>query len=126
MALIAAGIILGGLLLFTLLARRNSYSALLGGSRAYGKPRADSDIDLLIRISKADFSQMCLGLNADEWWCDIESGSVKHGKINLICCFTDSQYHIWRKGIQNLKLRAPNVTREEAIKEFKSLRASGY
>jgi hypothetical protein len=114
-----------GLLFFAFRMRLNS-PALLGGSRAYGIPRTDSDIDLLIRISRVDFEQMCRGLNSDEWWSELESGSIKHGKINLICCFTDSQYRVWREGIENLKRRAPYVTRDEAIKEFKRLRTTGY
>lgn len=81
--------------------------AFVTGSRAYGKPRRSSDIDLVI-------------------FCDEETKALllkhggktfKFGKIQVIPCTDKTTYEIWRKGTEQLVDEAP-VMRERAIKVF--------
>lgn len=85
--------------------------AILGGSRAYGTPREDSDVDLVIQLSIEDEILLREGLGLKE------TGSIRIGNLNIIVARTDEQYELWRSGIEILKSRAP-VTRQEAIEFF--------
>lgn len=85
--------------------------AILGGSRAYGTPREDSDVDLVVQLSIEDEILLREGLGLDA------QGTLRIGNLNLIVARTDEQYELWRSGIEMLKEMAP-VTRQEAIEFF--------
>lgn len=67
-------------------------NAFITGSRAYGKPQPESDIDLVIRVesSTADNLEELSGVKNGE--------PVRFGKLNLILCRTDEEYALWKMG----------------------------
>jgi hypothetical protein len=86
----------------------------LSGSRAYGVPREDSDVDIVMLLPHRVGS--VLRAMSDE------VPSCRFGKLNLILFSADSDegvyfFHDWRKTTEELVLRKP-VTRDEAIKAF--------
>ena len=98
--------------------------AFITGSRAYGVPRDDSDLDLVIFASPATLG-IIRGLS-DKVEMDLtdepsnegpEAGSFRFGKLNLICVTWKKAFQIWRDGTDYLKSVSP-VTREQAVKEF--------
>jgi hypothetical protein len=88
-----------------------STMAILCGSRAYGTPREDSDVDLVIQLTLDEELTLREGLGIDP------TGTLRIGKLNLIIARTDEQYALWCKGIEELKEMAP-VSRQEAIEYF--------
>lgn len=93
--------------------------SFLTGSRAYGKPRPDSDIDLVMRICSDDLDKLkCSGV-CDSFYDypENDGSSLKFGKLNLICVTTDVKFEAWAEGTVNLIARAP-VSREDAIAHF--------
>ena len=103
--------------------------ALLTGSRAYGTPREDSDVDLVIRVRDAATLAAIIDA-ADPADPDsphkpsavgFRTASFRFGRLNLIIAHTDAQYATWAAGTAELVDRAP-VTREEAVATFKRLR----
>ena len=87
--------------------------SFITGSWAYGEPRPDSDIDLVI---------MCGTLEADILRSASEDdASVRYGNLNLIVCDTEEEWNLWKKGTEMLAARRP-VKRKEAIQLFSQLR----
>lgn len=93
------------------------------GSRVYGKPRKDSDIDLVVLVDQ--FTMELLLDLADE---DVQSNNgydpadarcLRFGKLNLLCCMSVKHFDIWKKGTDILVARRNRrqtpVLREEAI-----------
>lgn len=99
--------------------------AHLGGSRMYGTPSEDSDVDLCILVSFEEAK--ILGANADEPR-QIKPGAgsfpVRYGNLNIIVCVDPDVYAKWLKGRNQLIDKAP-VTREEAKAVFHQLGVSG-
>lgn len=101
-----------------------SRPAFITGSRAYGTPRPDSDIDLVVFT---DFDSMLSVCNRGEENSRILSGSdgkANYGMLNLILVTSETQYDLWLKGTEELKLRAVNdrpVTRAEAKAHFTAM-----
>lgn len=105
--------------------------AFITGSRAYGLPRDDSDIDLVIRCDDATASALVAVL-ADE--SDESDGydndkriQVRAGQCNLMLCRDDDAYEVWRRGTEALRDEAMLaesgcVSRERAVEVFKALR----
>lgn len=95
--------------------------AFITGSRAYGKPKADSDVDLVIRCSEETAKWLRL-------WCD--DGTTKEnsgfpcmfGRLNLIICTTDEQYAVWRLGTTSIQHELTCYTSEQAKAVFDVLR----
>lgn len=88
------------------------YEPFVTGSHAYGTPRPDSDIDVVILIDKTtkDF----ISDFADK--SDKTPGhyAMRFGVLNLICCIYKEQYNAWREGTLRLIKESP-VSRERAI-----------
>ena len=103
--------------------------ALLTGSRAYGTPREDSDVDLVIRVRDAA-TLAAIREAADPVMPNqghsarAGRSSFRFGDLNLIVCHTDAEYAVWAAGTAELVDRAP-VAREEAVAVFKRLRGGG-
>jgi Nucleotidyltransferase domain len=102
--------------------------AFLTGSRAYGTPRIDSDIDLVIftDVETAGLLQVWGAVeNAAPQGSDEGSdevyGPIRFGKLNLIVCTSEEAYRAWVDGTAELKKRAP-CSREEAKTVFLKLR----
>lgn len=73
-------------------------NAFLTGSRVYGRPGPNSDIDLVVRVDPrlAGILRALSGATG----IDDDAGAkpVRFGKLNLILCETDEQYAVWAKG----------------------------
>lgn len=95
---------------------REGTTAFLTGSRAYGTPREDSDVDLCLTVSERDFT--ILNDLADRGQRTSGRpgcvGGLRYGRLNLICVTTPDLEN-WRRGTRALEARQP-VTREEAIR----------
>lgn len=107
--------------------------SFITGSRAYGKPRPNSDIDLVVYLSEEDLEILLEmgGFDTPVRFLDSEyiaSGGIplRIGKINLICVVDDERYKVWKDGTDKLKKRKEKrgkpIEREEACKLFARLR----
>lgn len=85
-------------------------TAFLTGSRAYGMPREDSDIDICILVDDALSSLL---FSASEQ----KGSSVRFGKLNLIVFSNRKDFERWREVTEHLITQRP-VTREEAVLAF--------
>jgi predicted nucleotidyltransferase len=92
--------------------------AFLTGSRVYGKPRRNSDIDLVVFVSKADAA--ALGNLCDDDGDTSAYATVRFGRLNLLVITDPAKYAAWVEGTAKLKAQRP-VTREQAIEVFKAL-----
>lgn len=88
--------------------------AFLTGSRAYGDPRPDSDIDLVIHCDAA--TERLLMEHSDE------SGAIKFGDLNILACTTKPEYLAWFKGTKECILHHP-TPRWRAVEIFDRWRA---
>jgi predicted nucleotidyltransferase len=102
--------------------------AFLTGSYAYGKPRVDSDIDLVVFI--ADYTELQelekqadAVMQIDNEYENADAISLRFGKLNLIVTTDEADWEGWKKGTFDLKRRKP-VTRKEAIKYMADMRAN--
>ncbi len=107
--------------------------SFLTGSRAYGTPRLDSDIDLVVLVSKEDLDklkerQFFLTTEQKEAWDKFTKGyeslggtPLRFAMLNLICCTDEKSFAIWKKGTKMLVDTAP-ATRRQAIDLFQALR----
>jgi len=100
-------------------------NAFLTGSRVYGAPRKDSDIDLVVRVTP--------GLR-----CQLEELSdtpgkingitvIRFGRLNIIACDDDRQFAAWKFGTADLQLCRQfdgPVAKEEAKKTFDQIRCA--
>jgi predicted nucleotidyltransferase len=84
-------------------------NAFLTGSRAYGTPREDSDVDVVILVSP-EAENVLLGLGAS-------GNGIRFGQLNLIICTEASRFDRWAEVTSQLVSRRP-VSREDAIAEF--------
>lgn len=89
--------------------------AFITGSRAYGTPREDSDIDLVIAASASDLFLL--------WENKDEGKGLRFGKLNLVTFNLDNpedveRYEKWKAVHNDLVSRKP-VTKDEAIKCFR-------
>ncbi len=91
-------------------------NAFITGSRAYGTPREDSDIDLVVACSTDEISTL---------WelCEHPHAKCVFGKLNLVLFNVEKpedveRYQRWKGAHDRLVARAP-VTKDEAIKEFR-------
>ncbi len=83
------------------------------GSRVYGTPRPDSDVDVVIRASESIFD---LDMLADSRAGS--GGSLRFGNLNLIV-LDDDEFDRWYLITEQLYMRRP-VTKEEAIAAFRA------
>lgn len=90
--------------------------AFATGSRVYGTPKVDSDIDLVIYVDKKTEKLL-------RKYCDHNKPSdksIRFGRLNLILVNKMSQWDAWFLGTARLKKLSP-VTRDQAIAEFTKL-----
>lgn len=95
---------------------REGTTAFLTGSRAYGTPREDSDVDLCLTVSERDFQVLNDFADRGQRTSGRPGcvGGMRYGRLNLICVTTPDLEN-WRSGTMALEARRP-VTREEAIR----------
>jgi predicted nucleotidyltransferase len=102
------------------------------GSWAYGEPRPDSDIDVVVLCTDQELTQLVhrypglqtLGSSdnsaVDE---DREAYSLRVHDVNLLATNSPKVYECWLDGTRALTLASP-VTREGAVAVFKALRTA--
>ena len=88
--------------------------SFLTGSRVYGEPREDSDIDLVIHGDNDLLSSLLLNSETGEM-------PLRFGKLNLIVLSSDT-FEAWKKGTDELiadyRLGKPS-SRDEAVAVIK-------
>lgn len=92
--------------------------AFITGSRAYGTPRPDSDIDLVIKCSHDDLVLLNSFGGKSTWNPNNVSANLHFDNLNIIAISSDIVYEAWRLTNEELLKRKP-VTRETAKTEFK-------
>ena len=94
--------------------------AFITGSRAYGIPRDDSDVDLVVRADGKTIKLLVelLGRHASDY--DGDSVSIRTGGLNLHLCHDDKTFEKWERGTAILRDLAP-ISREQAVKTFSTL-----
>jgi hypothetical protein len=89
-------------------------TAFLTGSRAYGTPRPDSDIDLCVLMSKEDLNELIAGNTPAKSDYGKASASLRFGILNLVCMTSEFDFMAWKVATEELIARKP-VTKAEAI-----------
>lgn len=110
-------------------------NALLTGSRVYGTPNADSDVDLVVLVSHDDYQRLLETAEPDLKEKDKRNydgvgglrASIRFGKLNLLVCTDPLAFEVWRRGTERLKRDADAshapVDRDTAVRLFNDLRA---
>lgn len=91
--------------------------AFVTGSRWYGTPREDSDIDLVVVVSPEE---------AEILWSLSENpgGSVRFGRLNLIVLTDEDQGDTWDEHRGRMRAHAP-VEREFAVAALQAMGIGG-
>lgn len=99
-------------------------SAFLTGSRAYGTPRPDSDVDIVVPVQKDAVEKIKAALKAagidtsgTEEYADF---AFRVGLVNVLLVPPEVAEKVWKAGTEFLIGQAP-VTREKAVETFKAL-----
>lgn len=111
------------------LEREPERKAFITGSRAYGTPTEDSDVDLVVLVDYETLDKLVeLAPDLPEFrnldhydHRSVEGASLKFGKLNIIAIAREELFDCWCKGTNDLILKKP-VTRDEAIAHLRSLR----
>jgi hypothetical protein len=93
-------------------------NAFLTGSRAYGTPRPDSDVDLCVLLSHDDLEALALQApqsNGEPASGDENDASLRFGRLNVIAMTDPSRFAAWKEATVELVARKP-VTRDQAVK----------
>jgi predicted nucleotidyltransferase len=88
--------------------------ALLTGSRVYGTPTEESDIDMVVLVTDEELVR--LAMLADEG-----DKGLKFGRLNLITVTTEKAFAVWEEGTKWLESKKP-VTREQAVRLLTAMR----
>ena len=91
-------------------------NAFLTGSQVYGKPRPESDIDVVVLLDFMDFEKLAELTDAERGGsAPKEHGiSLKYGKLNLVMMHDRRIFEAWQTATEALKKVQP-VTREQAV-----------
>ena len=98
------------------------------GSRVYGTPREDSDIDVVALIDERNFDKKfsllwqqsddlqeeLKGNPAGSYIYEPDDHSLRFGKLNLLCFYHKMKFDAWHAGTQHLICLRP-VTRDFAV-----------
>ena len=94
--------------------------SFITGSYAYGIPRPESDLDVVMLVMD-DPTLIALQALADS--ADGSGGdSLRFGKLNLIIVASEAEWAQWRTGTQELIKRRP-VTRADAVAYLEAKKA---
>lgn len=112
--------------------------AFITGSRAYGKPKRSSDVDLVVLVRRADLEVLRLLCDDDDASKKkdsdagptaegpVGSASLRFGRLNLICLTDPVAYEVWAEGtkklLQDVEQTEQPVARDVAIAFFDQLR----
>jgi Kef-type K+ transport system membrane component KefB len=89
--------------------------SFITGSRAYGTPRPDSDVDLVI-LTDEDTATALRTLSDGK-------GAVRFGKLNLVVCTTQDEYAVWRLGTTQMLRSKSKFSQPQAKAVLDKLRA---
>lgn len=100
--------------------------SFLTGSRVYGTPRPDSDVDLVVLMESEEIQALALLADSNK---DVSSGAsravydsgscLRFGRLNLIAHWDRDVFDAWRAATEELAKAKP-VTREHAIEAIKA------
>lgn len=93
--------------------------SFLTGSRAYGEPRADSDVDLAVLVTYRELQALLAAADCRDGEYQACT-ALRFGKLNLLCFVSDAHFRTWRQGTHELIARAP-VTRAQAIEHLEAI-----
>ena len=93
--------------------------SFITGSRAYGNPKKDSDIDLVIRVDPS-MAQILRKLSDDSG----ETGEkpCRFGRLNLILAESDLEFAVWRLGTTSMKSSKRKYSKHAAKAVLDNLR----
>jgi len=92
-------------------------NAFITGSRAYGQPSEDSDLDLVILLTEEERAKLTA-------LSDSGKEPIKYGSLNIIAVCSQKRYDLWKKGTDELiQLKEDGLvpTREQAITYFDTI-----
>lgn len=102
--------------------------AFVTGSRKYGTPTSESDIDLVVFFDQeheydllCDLAEERGNVTCIEEYEGLVLTPLRFGKLNLICCIQRDEWQCWRDGTKQLVDQKP-VTRDQAIALLQKLR----
>jgi hypothetical protein len=103
----------------------SSATSFVTGSRAYGTPREDSDIDLAVCVSSKDLELLMGGQPTGDaqYQEGTRSTSLRFGKLNLLAFVNRADFDAWMVANEMLKKQRP-VTRERAVQTIKAALAA--
>jgi predicted nucleotidyltransferase len=94
-------------------------NAFVTGSRAYGTPREDSDIDLCVVVGELDYHTLV------QWTEDgdtsVGNHSLRFGRLNVIVLPPDD-FEAWKEATDELIAMKP-VTKQKAIEVIEAAKA---
>lgn len=95
--------------------------AFLIGSRVYGTPRPDSDLDLVI-LAEPEVRRALYDFADTE-----PKGPLRFGNLNIIVATTVEEYRTWGQALLTAldDSRFEPITRDEAVMLFKSVGVNG-
>lgn len=101
----------------------NSIGSVVTGSRKYGIPRDDSDIDLVVHLTEEDLQRLASQAESVSL-ANVNSGyngaSLRFGNLNLIAVTEKRTFDAWKNGTQFLSAIKP-VTKEIACLWFDTM-----
>ncbi|KKN47398.1 hypothetical protein LCGC14_0663110 [marine sediment metagenome] len=100
-------------------------NAILTGSRAYGIPNDQSDIDLVVFMEPSQAADLAALMGAElnrTGDARYPGAQFRAGALNVIVETDPAQFGIWVEGTQQLEAKAP-VTRDEAVAHFAEMRS---
>ena len=89
--------------------------SFITGSRVYGTPRPDSDVDLVVLVDE-DTATLLRTLSDDK-------GAVRFGRLNLVVCTSPEEYSVWRLGTTQMLRAKAKFSRQQAKLVLDKLRA---
>jgi len=93
-------------------------NAFITGSHAYGAPRSNSDVDLVVLV---DADTQCL-LQRESG-----DGPIRFGRLNLIAVTSERLFAAWKLGTEQLieerNWTGQPISRERAVEHLTALRA---
>lgn len=97
----------------------NQRRGFITGSRAYGQPNAESDVDLVLLVD--DLTTFTLTQQSET-----KAVPVRYGNLNLILCHSEEEYDAWEKFTQDMIEKARTtgepVSSDEAKEVFRTRR----
>lgn len=90
------------------------YKCFLTGSRVYGTPKEDSDLDMVILIEEEEERDYILALKDNP-----NAKMTMFGNINLIVVKSEDEYYAWKSATELLESKKP-VTKKKAKETIKN------